>query len=151
MDDGGSSGSDGEDGMGLGPYLIFCNHLPSPIQSLDSFIDDRDYGLKEGGSQQHVSWKELPDREEGLASLIDRILSRNAKQKAPVAEDDANDIDYTTSTLKLGLSPTPDDYPLWWVQCRVSINIVGMMIKYLWIRLSSQAWKQSLHFSSSSW
>ena len=40
----------------------------------DDFIDDRVHGLDRSVPPHHVSWQDLPDWEEGLGDLLNRIL-----------------------------------------------------------------------------
>ena len=85
----------------------------------ENFFDDR--SLVQG---THVSWKDLPDREEGLGKLLKGILerSRSAAQRcAPATNDNNTPTSYTATLIaEVARSPGPDEYPLWRVRCRVS-------------------------------
>lgn len=97
----------------MGLLLMDTNHT-------DNFIDD---GV-ESTSPYHVSWKDLPDRQEGLGELVTRILERSrsaAQQCAPATDDNSASISYTATVVdQVVRSPGPHDYPLWRVRCRVS-------------------------------
>jgi len=89
---------------------------------LDNFIDDGDHVIDQSIHQQHLSWKDLPNQDEGLSELLARILdrSRPAVWQAPIVGSD-EEADHTAATVDnilrlLGLH----DYPLWRVHCRVS-------------------------------
>jgi hypothetical protein len=87
----------------------------------DNFVDDRVHSLDQTA---HVSWRDLPDREEGLGEFLTGILerSRSAAQRcAPATDDNNTSIDYTATLIDgVARSPGPHDYPLWRVRCRVS-------------------------------
>ncbi|KAF8226539.1 hypothetical protein L208DRAFT_1301333 [Tricholoma matsutake] len=96
----------------------------------DSFEQDDEYVMlgaepgQEGSiSLQHISWRDLPNQEEGLGEFLTGILecSCSAAQRcAPSPDDNNTSISHTTTLLdKVARSPGPDDYPLWRVHCRL--------------------------------
>jgi hypothetical protein len=112
-------------------YLFQILSASAHSSILDGFIDDQDQEHDEGVPQQHLSWRNLSDREEGLGVFLDRILerSRNARQAVSVAGNSAEDAIYTI--LDARSPPTLSDYPLWRVRCRVSPTIIsGIMEIY---------------------
>jgi hypothetical protein len=84
----------------------------------DNFVDDRVHSLDQSA---HISWRSLPDREEGLGELLTGILERSrsaAQRRAPATDASIN---YTATLVdEVARSPGPHDYPLWRVRCRVS-------------------------------
>jgi hypothetical protein len=90
----------------------------------DNFIDNGVHSLDQSVSPQHVSWRDLPDREEGLGELLTGILERSrsaAQRRAPATDDDNTTMGYTATVVnEVARSPGPHDYPLWRVRCRVS-------------------------------
>jgi hypothetical protein len=90
----------------------------------DNFIDDRVHSLDQNVSLQHVSWRDLPNREEGLGEFLTGILERSrsaAQRRAPSPDDNNTSIRHTTTLLEeMARLPGPDDYPLWRVRCRVN-------------------------------
>jgi hypothetical protein len=89
----------------------------------DQFIDDEVHSLDQSVSRQHLSWKDLPDRE-GLNELLTGILERSriaAQGRAPATDNNNRSISYTATLInEIARSPGPHDYPLWRVRCRVS-------------------------------
>jgi hypothetical protein len=87
----------------------------------DNFIDDKVHSLDQSA---HVSWRDLPDREEGLGELLTGILERSrstAQRHAPTTDDNDTSVSYTSTLMEeVARSPRPHDYPLWRVRCRVS-------------------------------
>ena len=90
----------------------------------DSFIDDGDNSPDKIVSPQHVSWRDLPDREEGLSELLTQILEHSrstAQRHAPATDDNNASMSYTATVVnEVVRSPGVHDYPLWRVCCRVS-------------------------------
>ena len=89
-----------------------------------SFIDDGDDSPDEIVFLLHVSWRDLPDREEGLSELLTGILecSRGtAQRRAPATDDNDTSMSYTATIVnEVARSPGVHDYLLWRVCCRVS-------------------------------
>ena len=92
---------------------------------LDGFIDDQDEEIDDGQLQQHLPWRDIPDREEGLREFLDRILehSRNARQGVTIAGNSVEDA--LASVVDTQRSPTLSDYPLWRVRCRVCPTVIS--------------------------
>ncbi|KAF8235623.1 hypothetical protein L208DRAFT_1256229 [Tricholoma matsutake] len=92
----------------------------------NNFIDDRVHSLDQSISLQHVSWRDLPNQEEGLGKFLTGILecSCSAAQRcAPSPDDNNTSISHTTTLLdEVARSPGPDDYPLWRVHCRLGME-----------------------------
>lgn len=85
----------------------------------ENFFDDRNLD-----HSTHVSWRDLPDREDGLGELLTGILERSrraAQRHAPTTDDNNTPMNYTaTLVAEVARAPGPHDYPLWRVRCRVS-------------------------------
>ena len=90
----------------------------------DNFIDDGVHSLDQSTPPHHVSWRDLPERQEGLGELLTRILecSRSTAQRsAPATDDNSASTSYTATAIdQVARSPRLHEYPLWRVCCRVS-------------------------------
>jgi hypothetical protein len=86
----------------------------------NSFIDEGDNSPNNIISPPHVSWRDLPDREEGLSELLTWILERScsaAQRRAPATDDNDASMSYTTTVVnEVARSPGLHDYPLWRVR-----------------------------------
>ena len=89
----------------------------------DNFIDDGVPSLDQS-VPQHVSWRDLPDWEEGLGKLLMGILERSRRAApwlAPATDGNSTSTSYTATIVdQVARSPGLHDYPLWRVCCRVS-------------------------------
>jgi hypothetical protein len=93
---------------------------------VDDFINnDKDPAeLDEASTQQQLSWKQLPDREDGFGRLLTEILERSLNsggRNLALREATEHPDDITTSLVQVGRSPTSRDFPLWRVACRVRL------------------------------
>jgi hypothetical protein len=90
----------------------------------DNFIDDGIHSLDQSTPPDHVSWRDLPDRQGGLGELLTRILERSrstAQQGVPSTDDNSTSTSYTATAIdQVARSPGLHEYPLWKVRCRVS-------------------------------
>ena len=81
---------------------------------LEDFIADQDNTST--GDQPHLRWRELPEEEDGFSVLLNRILecSQNPRNRTPAHPEDS-----LLAGVGARILFTEDDYPLWWVHCRV--------------------------------
>ena len=74
------------------------------INHADQFIDDEPevHSLDQSVSRPYVSWKDLPDQEEGLGDLLTGILERShiaAQGQAPATDDNNRSPGYTATII----------------------------------------------------
>ena len=90
----------------------------------DNFIDDRIHILDQSTPPDHVSWRDLPDRQGGLDELLTRILEHlcsTAQWGAPSTDNNSVSTSYTATAInQVARLPGLHEYPLWKVRCRVS-------------------------------
>jgi len=99
--------------------ILWCGLLLLMDTNPDNFVNDRNLD-----QSMHVSWKDLPDWEEGLGKFLTGILecSHGATQQcAPTTDENNASTSYTTTLIDdVARLPQLHDYPLWRVRCRVS-------------------------------
>ena len=94
---------------------------------IGDFINDEDTAEPdESRPQKQLSWKDLPDREEGFGQLLAEILKRSLNSGGGTsASRNVTDglRDTVTPIAHVGRLPMSHDFPLWRVACRVSLCI----------------------------
>lgn len=111
------------------------------IQITDDFIDDTLPNAQPGSSgpsREYISWRDFSS---GSTTAYDDVIHRwqqraslrgaggsNNNDTSHCHQDQAARIgpsgDESLLTSRVGKSPTEDDYPLWRIRCRVSLESV---------------------------
>jgi len=99
--------------------ILWCGLLLLMDTNPDNFVNDRNLD-----QSVHVSWKDIPDQEEGLGEFLTGILEHShgaTQQCAPTTDKNNASTSYTATLIDdVARSPQPHDYPLWRVCCRIS-------------------------------
>jgi len=99
--------------------ILWCGLLLLMDTNPDNFVNNRNLD-----QSVHVSWKDIPDWEEGLGEFLTGILEHSCSAtqwRAPTTDENNTSTSYTATLIDdVARSPQPHDYPLWRVHCRVS-------------------------------
>jgi hypothetical protein len=95
-----------------GTSLHVCTNADLSSCLSDDFIDDQDISAGQNSRRDYISWRTLPEQDQGPDEMLAGILQR--------ARDSSTHIGGSVAIIPIREAPVMDDFPLWRVRCRVS-------------------------------